>query len=370
MSKTRHQGIMASWHQARVTRSEETLRRRGFSLIEVLLSVFILSIGVISIAALFPAGILQQRQSVDDITGPIVAQNALAILRTKLRPEDFGYGSGYTVDGDFAWSRPAFFKVDTALPPPIDGFFPAGSISIFNEALMNTTDGEIPWNIQRYNPVDFPDGPIIVFLQNERYYPMAILKPGVAPSRPQYVWDCMFRRFQGKVMVAIFVYRTTIAGGGDVHYRVPENSTNSAVPPLPISLPLAEAWDTFGLSPGNTTDDDALVPGSDPYNSADDGQSWQEPGQWILDQNNNMHRVLSQYRNDDDDPVSELVRPVPTMPVLPVYFLLDAGNQTGIEDVVSNLWYIPREVMVDTNQDGQGDLPVRLTPVYATVREL
>ncbi len=107
---------MASWHRVREARSEATSRRRGFSLIEVLLSVFILGIGVISIAALFPAGIAQQRQSVDDITGPIVAQNALAILRTKLRTEDFCFGSGYTVDCDLGWSRPAFFIDDVTLP--------------------------------------------------------------------------------------------------------------------------------------------------------------------------------------------------------------------------------------------------------------
>ncbi len=97
---------MASWHRVREARSEAASRRRGFSLIEVLLSVFILGIGVISIAALFPAGIAQQRQSVDDITGPIVAQNALAILRTKLRPADFGTLEGWgtqslTIEGDF-----------------------------------------------------------------------------------------------------------------------------------------------------------------------------------------------------------------------------------------------------------------------------
>ena len=45
--------------------------RRAFSLIELLLAIFILGIGVIGIAALCPAGIAQQRQSVDDVLGPI-----------------------------------------------------------------------------------------------------------------------------------------------------------------------------------------------------------------------------------------------------------------------------------------------------------
>ena len=56
--------------------------RRAFNLVELLLAVFILGIGIIGISALFPAGIAQQRQANDDIMGPIVADNAMAILRT------------------------------------------------------------------------------------------------------------------------------------------------------------------------------------------------------------------------------------------------------------------------------------------------
>ena len=53
---------------------------RAFSLIELLLSVFILAIGIISVSALFPAGIAQQAQTADDQLGPVVAEQAPALM--------------------------------------------------------------------------------------------------------------------------------------------------------------------------------------------------------------------------------------------------------------------------------------------------
>ncbi|MGA1708204.1 MAG: type IV pilus modification PilV family protein, partial [Phycisphaerales bacterium] len=78
-----------------MSRPARLRQRRGFSLIEVLLAVFILGIGIISIGAIFPAGIVQQRQSLDDALGPIVADNALATLRAKLSQTDFGFAEDF-----------------------------------------------------------------------------------------------------------------------------------------------------------------------------------------------------------------------------------------------------------------------------------
>ena len=104
------------------------------------------------------------------------------------------------------------------------------------------------------------------------------------------------------------------------------------------------------------------------FNPSDQAQSWQAPGQWLLDQNGNIHRVLSGRRTQSDGPV-ELVRPVPAMADLPVFFL-DGADPTR-DKVVTNLWYMPIEVKLDTDGDGAPDeFPVTLTPVYATVREL
>ena len=77
------------------------LKRQGFSLIELLIAIFILGIGIISIAALFPAGIAQQQKSTDDLIGSIVARNALTIIRSKLNQEDFGDPRDFVGNG---WS--------------------------------------------------------------------------------------------------------------------------------------------------------------------------------------------------------------------------------------------------------------------------
>jgi prepilin-type N-terminal cleavage/methylation domain-containing protein len=118
--------------------------RRGFSLVEMLLAIFILGIGVISIASLFPAGIALQRQATDDVVGPIVAKNALATIRSKLSQSDFGSFQDFAlqpsyngaiagtfqtrggliipqVAGDWCWMRPGFL-LDPANLGTIDVF--------------------------------------------------------------------------------------------------------------------------------------------------------------------------------------------------------------------------------------------------------
>ena len=85
--------------------------RRGFSLIELLLAIFILGVGVISISAVFPAGIVQQRRAQDDILGPVIAEAALSTIRSKVGQSDFG-----TFE-EFGIGNPAAFT-------PLDRPFP------------------------------------------------------------------------------------------------------------------------------------------------------------------------------------------------------------------------------------------------------
>ncbi len=372
---------------------------RAFSLAEVMLAMFILGIGIVALASIFPAGIAQQRQSADDIIGPIVAENALAVLRTKLRQDDFGtfeehVGVSFsprTIPGDWTWRRPGFFLGPGTItldgsPAPVR----AGTISIFDVAgSLPDANSEIPWNTNGNTT-----GPrLVVFSQQERYYPMQTDSALNSP-RPEYVWDCMFRRFQGKILVAIFVYRVSLASGGAVSWAPPANGT---IPPMPVDLPLlagshpwqGQAWGSVGADPANPRDD-AEIKGTDPvsdpnYDPTAADESWQLPGQWLLDENNNIHRILSGRRSKDDGPV-ELVRPVPpvTLSVVPPATYPYLGSPfnydptvpaplLGLENVVSRIWYIPSEVQIDTNGNSAvdpSDLPVTLTPVYIGVSEL
>jgi hypothetical protein len=403
-------------------------RLAAFTLIEVLLAIFILGIGVISIAALFPAGIAQQRLSVDDSLGPVVANAAFDVIKSRVRPLDFGTYEEHgltpnlgTIPGDWTWGRPSyFFAPDNVSTPNGSIAVPAGSISIFNHPNADTTTPEIPWSFALYGssppgvPPNTSTAPFII-TQRERYYPIGPTGTSTETARPQYVWDCMFRRFQGRVLVAIFVYRVTLPGGTSIPYIVPpQPAPNEAVPQIPLSLNLVidpgsgtsppyyndcGAWSTANLPGGGGADDDSLTPlnvvqgtvDGTPYDTTDIRQSWQEPRQWLLDQNNNIHRVIGQSRNSytthNGNVFVELSRaPAPVLGFgdttatppessgTPFYYFVDPGGVSYplpiAEGVVTNIWYIPTELLMDVNFDGTPETRVTLTPVYVTVKEL
>jgi type II secretory pathway pseudopilin PulG len=361
---------------------------RAFSLIEVLLAIFILGVGVISIAALFPAGIAQQRASVDDILGPTIANNAVSLLRTKLRPDDFGTFEQFnekapktTISGDFTWIRPGFIFQDDPGTPNLDE---RGAINIFSGGAFDATEFDggyassnptlfgIPYN-RAFNG---SGAPRILVTQTERYYPSVTQNGTGDVGRPQYVWDCIFRKFQGKVLVAIFVYRVNQPGGASAPYIVAPNPSNPNLPPIPIALDLTlpavqsascadGPWNPGGPDNDVTTlDDNVMVlgmAGGVAYNPDDQSHSWQEPRQWLLDQNNNIHRVLGVTRDDLASPQEvELVRAAPGMPGIGVNYIGAGANP----DVVSDIWYMPIAL-----RDVDGNL-LNVTPVYCTVKEL
>ncbi|MFO0829716.1 MAG: prepilin-type N-terminal cleavage/methylation domain-containing protein [Phycisphaerales bacterium] len=407
--------------------------RRGFSLVEVLLAVFILGIGVISIAAIFPAGISLQRQSSDDTLGPLVAQNALGVIRSKVTASDFGsfadFYTGYppftlatpmsngnpvlTVEGDWPWMRPGF-TFDDPSTPLVD----EGAIDIFSHDFTRKAKNyatvtldvatEMPqgwptnlapaqralWGIP-YNPTRYliadpttPEGqdkswlrarpePRFLITQRERYWPMASNFAGTSSARPQYTWECMFRRFQGRVYVAVFVYRTSLAGGSTRLYTVAKADGSLAAAdcpqdpqrsPLPmIFLPPVSGTNVWVAQTPSATVDPADIPNTGPSSTPTLDLTkprfmWQVPGQWLLDQSNNVHRVLRGRRYQTEGPV-RFARPIPRVAPAAAYGITPGtptNDATLLRDGIWQAWFMPI-------RDANG---FTITPVYVTVEEL
>ena len=509
--------------------------RNAFSLVELIIAIFILGIGMISIAALFPAGIKQQEIAEDDVYGPLVARHAMELLRTRLKQEDFGCfedfsdaaGSTSKVDliplgntaasgatpftptmaKDWIWKRPGFITVDDPLSTDRDE---AGMYDIFsyystrkqiagtrstiptvlppaftNSTLLNDVDfGSIsggvenkiygiPYNRQKFDeqmnvskvnyawtfaqstiPQSGLDPatkdtrgffnvgnalrePSIFITQRERYWPMPANAIGTTAT-PKYVWDCMFRRFNGRILVGVFVYRVVPANGlrggnyaevngqpiATPYVTTPVNivldptygSIIARYPPIPqwvskrVGSPLnltltagdgaGNKWGSGGLDSkvGSTISsskyspnrDDCGVPGTGPE-TGDSAQSaltfaetWQQPGQWCIDQFNNVHHVIEGRRMHTDGPVI-LAKPVPRQPYSNALF--DAKNAaertantsvnkdttTGKDSLlatpgsggdavlgIQDLWFVPP-------YDANGN---QMLPVFACVEEL
>lgn len=371
--------------------------RPAFSLVELLLAIGILAIGLISIAALFPAGIVQQRRSIDDVMGPIVADNAIATIRHHVSADDFGtfeeYGVSFlrpTVEGDWGWMRPGVLFGDEAMHDFPDGapLDETGSLDIFGHFHAVGTSvsyaaefpsgypggpqelSGVPWNTLDHGA----EPPLVLISQRERYYPQASDIPGagVGNRKPEFVWDCMFRRYQGRIQVAIFVMRVSAAGGGRVEYLVAPNP-NDGTPPIPTARDFSGAGTPFvsGQAVLDWTDGVAFDPGALGW-----AEHWQVPRQWLLDQNGIVHQVLNGRRSTADGPVEfvegpggRLGRGYTDFDVTPgLLFNMDGVNDGLWADwidpsnggPVTNLWYVPA---VDVNG-------LMLTPVFVTVREL
>jgi prepilin-type N-terminal cleavage/methylation domain-containing protein len=72
-------------------------RRRGFSLIELLIAISVLGIGLAMAGMLIPTAMKRTQSSVDDVLGSIMAENALATAKAKLH---FDASSGQVTSSD------------------------------------------------------------------------------------------------------------------------------------------------------------------------------------------------------------------------------------------------------------------------------
>ncbi|MCH2149136.1 MAG: prepilin-type N-terminal cleavage/methylation domain-containing protein [Phycisphaerales bacterium] len=327
-----------------------TSQARGFSLVELLMAIFILGIGIISIASLFPAGIAQQRAALDDQAGPLVARNAISLLRTRIPRESFGHveidasgpgasWAGWDIrPGDWPWLRPSLVTGTSSNGPGL------GAIDIFDTADeylsgvsttgeknrsdlgdlwitagLTSRDG-IPYKgHQNDNPgvedmTDRVATPLVVIEQAERQYP----RNDGSGRVPRYYWDCMFRRTGGKVYAAIFVYRVNNFEGDPTPWVCQPNEAGQLQTPWLLDLESNdnqyEPW-RIGQGRGDFADRDQWVlPNADAEDTFDPMElddCWQCPGQWLVDQNGFINKVaVGRVRKDDPTTHVELARPV------------------------------------------------------------
>jgi prepilin-type N-terminal cleavage/methylation domain-containing protein len=133
-----------------------TSSARGFSLIEVMLAVFILGIGLIMVASLFPVGANWTRQSTEDSISQIIAQDALGVIRAHYGPGGNLYGAGLGL---------------AAMPAPT-----AGAASPLQALPGFTSVGLIPLAERSYQ------------------FGSSTPFPAVTPSKCMYFWTVLGRR--------------------------------------------------------------------------------------------------------------------------------------------------------------------------------
>ena len=115
-------------HMSR-TRSK-TILRRGFSLVEVLLAIFILGIGMIMVASVFPVGANWTRQATEESNAQTIVKNAQSVLQVH-----------YGVTGDMRSAMAPDFFDPTALP----AFKPNNANTILTAA-----NGVSPFTLQAF----------------------------------------------------------------------------------------------------------------------------------------------------------------------------------------------------------------------------
>jgi type II secretory pathway pseudopilin PulG len=318
-----------------------TSRIRAFSLVELLMAIFILGIGIISIASLFPAGIAQQRAALDDQAGPLVARNAISLLRTRIPHDSFGHveldpasleWAGWDIrPGDWPWLRPSLVTETSSNGPGL------GAIDIFDTAdeylsgvstagekdraslddlwitaALTSKDG-IPYRGHQNDAT----APLVVIEQVERQYP----RNDGSGRVPRYYWDCMFRRTGGKVYAAIFVYRVNNFEGDPTPWVCEPDEDGLLQTPWMLDLESNtnqyDPW-RIGQGRGDFSDRDQWVlPNADAEDTFDPmllDDCWQCPGQWLVDQNGFINKVtVGRKRKDDPTTHVELARAVPEL---------------------------------------------------------
>ena len=433
------------------------MSRRAFSLIEVLMSVFILGIGVIAIASLLPAGISQQRSARDASVGPIVAQSAMGILRGKYSQSTFA-GDDLSIDcsrlgndsscqlnasftndyfchlppGDFGWTRPARWSA-SVLSGLTNGnvpFAPRGAVHPFvgppaNAAQTGGTDStwwpnvapNYPAEQSTLDPLDDPcfnpylasgrgfidnSGPFSSrnIPVNDPLYPCGSIPPAeilsvtdisslapaqrrpfswfitqeerqwpIGATKPDFYWDCMFRKHNGVVQVAVFVYRVI----QDLPGGLNDEPNNAYL--YPGSRRPHSVWMNSDCSSNPFFGSNHFIISGQKIVSNINEQSpfdtqganyldrqWQVPGQLILDEHGGVHRV-TRGRSQAGDSLVEFADPVLTPAFERILQDEDGvlpGPDTSERVPIRQIWFVPV-----LERGGR-----RMEPVYISVEVL
>ena len=197
---------------------------------------------------------------------------------------------------------------------------------------------------------------------------------------------------RGRVLVAIFVYRVVEPSANNISsaYVVdtldPDDpAVHQTNPSLPRRINLDGDNSPASTGSWNVRDNgDPVSPELLILTQQDNPllpeHQWQLPGQWIVDQNGNIHRVQRGRRKTSDSPVrlaaapfevagfADTINPAQAAPSnvnwweSPIDFTDIAQANAGFvyQGVVTDLWFLPT----------QDTLGRTIVPVFATVQEL
>jgi len=174
-------------------KSHDVKRGRGFSLIEVLIAVVVLSLGLLGLGMVFPVVVRQQRQAQDSIQGISAMRSAVEYLRSRsdllTNPT-----SPPSTNTNKLWGVAVAFAGKSVTA----GFdlWPVPDQSPTSNFSLMTNDGTMRVAISSSEAATLRVG--------ERLYP----SPFDTPSGPQMVWDFSVRKAgTDRYQIALFVRR-------------------------------------------------------------------------------------------------------------------------------------------------------------------
>jgi prepilin-type N-terminal cleavage/methylation domain-containing protein len=175
--------------------SSHAWARSGFSLVEVLIAIFVLALGLLGVAAVFPAVVRQQRSATDSVQGISMQRSVEEIIRNNSRLSERSTpplvaNSDQTVVIARGWS----LLLSDAAFSPVGQWVPSNLLA--GDAVSGGTNIDPTTGDMRIGGAqtlaDFEVDPIII-AQSERLIPRPA--PG-STIDPRYVWDFIARRVE------------------------------------------------------------------------------------------------------------------------------------------------------------------------------